>query len=174
VSNVLSISSRTLALSLVAVLLALLGVAGCGYSSKSLYPTSVQTISVPIFENKTFRRDTEMRLTEAVCKAIESRTPYRLAARESADTILIGEIDSIEEEVLIRTSGINIPEETKITFKVNFVWKDLRSGKILARKKGLTASATHIPAIGERTADASQATVERMAWAVVDEMAVDW
>ncbi len=47
------------------------GFSGCGYSSKSLYNKSVTTVAVPIFTNKTFRREWEFRLTEAVDKNIE-------------------------------------------------------------------------------------------------------
>src|SRR5947209_5996378 len=107
------------------------GGAGCGYSSKSLYPASVNTVAVPIFGNKTFRREWEMRLTEAIDKNIEYRTPYKLAPQGKADTLLTGEIVDIQEQVLTRRYGPNIPRETQLTLVVDFTWKDLRTGRIL-------------------------------------------
>lgn len=69
-------------LPLILLALMLTTLSGCGYSGKSLYPTSIRTVAVPIFANRTFRRQWEFRLTEAIDKNIESRTPFRLAPKE--------------------------------------------------------------------------------------------
>ncbi len=159
------------------VLLTLTGVfctLGCGYSSRPPYNTSVSTVAVPIFTNKTFRREWEFRLTEALDKNIESRTPYKLAEQSKADTVLTGEIVDIREDVLTRQFGVNLPRETQLTIVVDFQWKDLRTGKVLVERKQFNRSATEIPEIGEHVADAEQAAVENLARAIVDQMQKDW
>ena len=76
------------------MVLALGALSGCGYSTKSLYNKNYHTVAVPIFENKTFRREWEFRLTEAIAKNIEYRTPYKVAKQDKADTVLTGEVSS--------------------------------------------------------------------------------
>ena len=149
-------------------------VTGCGYSSTPLYRQSVHTVAVPIFINKTYRREMEFRLTEALDKQIESRTPYKLADQKNADTVLTGTIVEIHEDVLTRRTGFNLPRETQVTVAVDFVWKDTRSGRILLERKMFNRSATEIPQVGERVTDAQQLAVERLAAAIVDQMQTDW
>jgi hypothetical protein len=145
----------------------------CAYSTKPLYSQGYRTVSVPIFANRTFRREWEFRLTEAIAKNIEARTPYKLASQDKADTVLSGEIVEIDESVLTRRTGINLPRENQITLAVNFTWKD-RNGRMLVERKGFNRSSTEIPQIGERVEDAEQLAVERLAAAIVDQMQTDW
>jgi hypothetical protein len=147
---------------------------GCGYSSKPLYNRAYRTIAVPIFNNKTFRREWEFRLTEALAKNIEARTPYKLAPQDRADTVLTGEIVDIAEDVLTRRYGTLLPRENQLTVSVNFVWKD-RSGRLLVERRNFNRSSTEIPQIGERVEDAEQLAIERLAAAIVDQMqTADW
>ena len=149
-------------------------VASCGYSSKPPFNKSVRTVCVPIFENHTFRREWEFRLTEAIDKNIEYRTPYKIASRKDADTILTGQIVDIEENVLTNRFGTDLPRESELTVVVNFVWKDQRSGRILVEKKSFNRSATEIPQLGERVTDAEQLAIERLAAGIVDQLQMDW
>jgi outer membrane lipopolysaccharide assembly protein LptE/RlpB len=151
-----------------------LALAGCGYSSKPPFNASVRTVSVPIFANKTFRREWEFRLTEAIDKNIEYRTPYKVVARKDADSLLSGEIVQIQENVLTNRFQTDLPRETELTIAVNFTWKDLRSGRMIVERKNFNRSATEIPQIGERVVDAEQLAVERLASAIVDQMQSDW
>ena len=52
------------------------------------------------FANKSFRREWEFRLTEALDKNIEFRTPYKIVSQDRADTVLTGEIVDLDENVL--------------------------------------------------------------------------
>lgn len=160
----------------VSLLLAVLcaGLGSCGYSSKPLYNQSVSTIAVPIWANKTYRREWELRLTEAIDKNIESRTPFKIAAQDKADTTLTGEIVEIDEAVLTRRFGINVPQESELVVVVNFTWKDNRTGRILLERRKFSRQATELPELGERVADAEQLAVERLAGAVVDQLQKDW
>lgn len=144
----------------------------CGYSSHPLYSNAYHTISVPVFTSKDFRREWEMRLTEALKKNIEYRTPYKVSASKP-DTILSGEIVSIQEDVLTQRLGTNLPRETQVTVVVNFTWKD-HNGRTLVERKNFNRSSTEIPQIGERVEDAEQLAIERLASAIVDQMQTPW
>src|SRR4051812_45743845 len=141
------------------IFLALMTWSSCGYSTKSLYNKNFHTVAVPVFTNKSFRREWEFRLTEAVVKKIESRTPYMVTTADRADTVLTGEIVDIQENVLTERAGTELPRETQLTVVVNIVWKD-RAGHVLLERKGLNRSATEIPQLGERVEDAEQLAVE--------------
>lgn len=157
------------------VALALLSLlsSSCGYSSRSLFNAGYKTIAVPIFGNKDFRREWEFRLTEAIDKNIEFRTPYKVVSQDKADTVLTGEITKIDENVLTERTGTDLPRESQLTVIVDFTWKD-RSGRVLLERKGFNRSATEIPQVGERVEDAEQEAVERLAEAIVDQMRTDW
>ena len=170
---ILSAQSKRLAACLLA-LAALLPLGSCGYSSKPTYMKSVRTVAVPIWGNKTFRRDWEFRLTEAIDKNIEMRTPYKIAPLADADTVLEGTISSISETVLTRRFGINLPRENQLTVVVSFTWKDQRSGRILVERASFNRGSTEIPQIGERVADAEQLAIERLAAGIVDQLQTDW
>ena len=166
-------TGRSIAGTCVLMLLAILP-AGCGYTMKSVYPAGIATIAVPIWKNNTFRRGLEFRLTEAIDKNIESRTPYRLAPMNQADTELTGTIETVSEGVLSNSFQTNLPQETQITLVVNFTWRNLRTGTVLSRRVNFAASSTEIPQIGQQLPDAQQMAVERMARAVVNEMRKSW
>jgi len=145
----------------------------CGYTSRPLYNAAYKTVAVPIFDNHSFRREWEFRLTEAIAKNIEFRTPYKVVSQDKADTILSGKITSVDENVLTERTGTILPRETQLTVVVDFTWKD-RSGRVLVDRKGFNRSATEIPQLNERVEDAEQLAIERLAAAIVDQMRVDW
>lgn len=165
-------AGRSLA-GMVLLLLAMLPT-GCGYTMKSIYPSGIHTVAVPIWKNNTFRRGLEFRLSEAIDKDIESRTPYRLAAVNQADTELTGTIVSVSEGVLSNSFQTNLPQETQITIVVDFTWRNLHTGAVLSRRNNFAASSTEIPQIGQQLPDAEQIAVERMARAVVNQMQRSW
>ena len=149
---------------------------GCGYSHKPLYSSTVSTVWVPIFENKTFYRELELQLTEALKKQIIIQTGIRLANSEDADTILQGSILDVEQKRLSRTNVGNLPQEMELRVVIDVVWKDLRTGKILRERKGLEAVGRYIPTrpIGEQVGTARQVAVSHLANAVVSAMRDDW
>src|SRR6187455_3422334 len=71
--------------------LCLATLAGCiGYhaGTNSLYAADVATVYVPMIESDSYRRDLGERLTEAVVKEIELKTPYKVVNTPDADSIL--------------------------------------------------------------------------------------
>jgi hypothetical protein len=163
-------------------------VAGCGYQHNgsfdetgrssykwaSLYREDISTVAVPIFANKDFRRGIEFGLSIAVVKQLEAHSPYRVASRERADTILEGEIVSAGLSTLSRDTRTAIPQEQLFTMTVNFRWKDLRSGRILLERRNFQQTAPFYGEQGEGEFTGRQSAIERLALAIVQEMQADW
>ena len=105
------------------------------YQWRSLYREDVRTVSVPIFKNKTLYRGIEFSLSKALVNTLESNTPYKVAPRERADTILEGEVEDVRLHTVSNESRAAIPQEQLYVVRVNFVWKDLRTGRILCQRE---------------------------------------
>ncbi len=149
---------------------------GCGYSHQGLYDANVRTVSVPIFKNKTFHRDMEMRLTEALKKRIESRTPYKVTGSGSADTILTGTIVAIHTNSLSRDFDTGLVQEGQVTVTVDIEWKDLRDGKILRKRRSVTGTGKYVPkrGVGEPVEVAYHQAIEELSWQILAVMRRDW
>jgi len=145
-----------------------------GYVWHSLYREDIRTVAVPIFTNKDFHRGVEFILTKAVINQIESQTPYKVVDREKADTILEGEIVAVRASHLSVSASTALPQEQLLTVTVNFLWKDLRTGKILVQQNEFQQSSTYYPTLGESSGLGSQANVEKLALAIVQQLQADW
>ena len=117
-----------------ALLVLLAGLAGCaGYQigTRSLYPAHIQTVYVPIFESSSFRRNLGERLTEAVIKEVELKTPYKVTGSPDADSVLAGRIVG-EGKRLIVESRNGEPREVQANLQVEVSWND-RRGNVIRR-----------------------------------------
>lgn len=143
---------------------------GCGYKMGGPYRSETSTVYVEIFGSKEFRRDLEFQLTEAVKKRVSLDSPYRLAPREKADTILKGEI--LEQNVAAYAPDrlSRLPREKTITLAVRVEWKNLRSGKVLVDKPVTLQSADYLPAAGEPENYAQEKAIDRLAARIVQQM----
>ena len=144
-----------------------------GYQWKSLYRDDVRTIAVPIFTNRSFRRGVEFAWSKSVVNQLEATTPYKVVPREYADTVLEGEIIDVHLRTL-SPGREALPQEQLYIVRLNFTWKDLRTGKILVERRRFEQSSTYFPTLGEGEFIGSQQNVERLALAIVQEMQADW
>jgi Lipopolysaccharide-assembly len=150
------------------------GCSSTGVHWSPVYRSDVHTVAVPIFTTKDYHRGVEFQVTDALVKEIEEFTPYKVVARERADTVLEGEI------VLVQTLATNLdpntatPQEEQYAISVNFTWKDLRTGKILLTRRNFGQASQYYPTLGEGQYVASQNSVQRLAQAIVTEMEGEW
>ena len=128
-----------------AALALLLAASGCGYKTGELFRPDIKTVYVEMFESKEFRRDMEFWLTEAVKKRIGSDTPYRLAPKEKADTILTGELLEERQVGFSPQPKTRYPRDQQLTLAIRVQWKDLRTGKILVDQPVMLATADYLP-----------------------------
>jgi Lipopolysaccharide-assembly len=151
-----------------------MGSAAPGYEWNSLYRTDVRTVAVPIFTNKTFQRGVEFHLTKAIVSNLEAQTPYKVVPRDRADTLLEGEITRIRARTLSEDRRAAIPQEQLLLMTVNFTWKDLRTGKVLAQQRNYEQVSHWYATLGEGAFVAEQQNVERLAQAIVHELQAQW
>ena len=156
------------------VLLPLVLSTGCGYTADRPFSGQLTTVHVEMFRTHDFRRDLEFRLTEAVVKRIEMDTPYRIATRKNADSVLTGEVVEVREATLGIDSRTDLPIETATSFVVSFRWLDLRSGKIMAQRKQLPYTTTYIRPVGESFFDSAVRGLDGLAERIVECMESEW
>lgn len=168
-------------LSLTFSLLLLLGCAGYQVGNWSLYPSHIETVYVPMFQSASFRRFLGERLTEAVVKKIEEKTPYKVVNTPNADSELSGEIVSDTKRVLIE-NRYDEPRKLEYTLFVRVRWVD-RRGQLLRECPpvplspeviGVTGRTELIPEFGQSVATSSQQAIDEAAEQIVGLMEIPW
>ena len=82
----------------------LTGCAGYQIGNQSLYSANIQTIYIPMVKAPTFSPHMGERITEAVAKEVELRTPYKVARDNYADAVL-------NIEIIDYKQGINFKDK---------------------------------------------------------------
>ena len=157
------------------------GCAGYQIGNQSLYPPDIHTVYVPIFESKSFRRDLGERLTEAVAKEIELKTPFKVVSDPNADSVLTGRIIDEGKSVLV-PDLTGDPRELQVRMKVQVSWCD-RKGRMLRDVKSVplpseftdvNATANVVPEVGQSIASQQQEAICRLAEQIVGLMEKPW
>lgn len=168
----------------VCALLLLVVLAGCaGYQigNQTLYPPDIHTVYVPIFESKSFRRDLGERITEAVDKEIERRTPFKVVNDPNADSVLTGRLVDERKSVLV-PDLTGDPREVQVGLRVEVSWCD-RRGRMLRDVKSVplpseftdvNATANLVPEVGQSVASQQQEAISRLAEQIVGLMEKPW
>jgi hypothetical protein len=155
--------------------------AGYQVGTDKLYNQEIKTVYVPIFENNTYRRNLGERLTEAVVRKIEQRTPYKVVHRKTADSILIGQLSS-ERQTVTLTDDYAGTRQKKVEFAVLVQWKDRRGNTLRTMSPilwnnadiNITANSDMVAEMGHSYATASQDALEKTADQIVDMMQMPW
>src|SRR3990172_9022798 len=82
----------------------LTGCIGYQVGTGSLYAPDVATVYVPMIDSDSYRRDLGERLTEAVVKEIELKTPYKVVSTPDADSILSARLLTDTRRTLIENA----------------------------------------------------------------------
>ncbi|HUU98102.1 MAG TPA: LPS assembly lipoprotein LptE [Phycisphaerae bacterium] len=159
---------------LVCLPVAVCGLSGCGYRAGEPFRSDIQTVYVEMFASREFRRDLEFMLTEAVKKRIATDTPYRLAPREKADTILKGEVLEERQAAFAPDPLSRLPRDKQLTMIIRVQWKDLHSGRLLVDQPLELQAVDYLPPAGESEKFAQQRAIDRMAAKIVAKMYDEW
>jgi outer membrane lipopolysaccharide assembly protein LptE/RlpB len=132
---------RRFCLSLV-VSVGILLVAGCGYhtaGSATYNPASVRTIAVPVFATHAQAYHTEMALTQAVVRELNTRTRYRVLTGNAgdADAVLSGTILTQTPAPLTYDSTTGETSSYLVTVTVKVVLT-ARDGRVLYHNDALS------------------------------------
>ena len=161
-----------------AVALLALAVAGCslkGYSNNTLYPKDVDSICVRMFDNRTFWRDMEYDLTDALSKRIEAKTPYKIISNDDlADTIMSGQITNVKKSVLIRDRDIGSALQNEILIQAVVSWKNLKTGDLLIDSRQITATAQYSESLNQGVGYASNLAANKLAERIIELMETRW
>jgi len=155
------------------------GFCGCGrmsgYSNESLFPQDVRSVYVEMFDNKSFWREVEYELSDALAKRIEADTPYKIiSSRDRADTLISGQIVGIGELVLTseRETGRALEKEVELRAVVN--WKNLKTGELLIDSRSVAASASFSEWQNQGFNYASALAANNLARKIVELMEKEW
>src|SRR6185295_3043628 len=139
----------------------------------SLYPPDIHTVYVPMFESDSFRRFLGERLTEAVMKEIELKTPYRVVGTPDADSVLTGRILGDTKRVVVEDQN-DQPRDTQVNLVVQVSWLDRKGNLVAGQNVPIPASVVQlsqsgelIPEYGQSGRTAEQTSIERLARQIV-------
>src|SRR5262249_17964743 len=175
-----------------------------GYTTKSQFDCTIHTVRVPIFRNRTFVRQIEFELTEAVVRQIEVRTPWKVVGgSDDADTELVGTVVLVNKHNNL-VNPLNEVRQGDETVGVQILLRDLRTGELLTRlplpppieelplpggQKQATPtpvplqesfgilvlrSASYVPELGQSTSSARKQVVDDLAKQIVNMMEMPW
>ena len=147
--------------------------AGCRYSSEPLIASHYQTIALDIFKNETRYRDFEFILAEALRNEITSKTSLKLVRRSEAETLLTGTILEYDQNVLTERETDEV-REIEVKIRLAFKWRDLRTGKIIHRRKRFTRSAEAKFDRGETRETAAAEVLADVAEAIINDLEKEW
>ncbi len=173
---------KILAISATVLLGSITACAPYRFGSAAIFPPNVRTVHVPIAGNTTFRHDIGIRLTEAVIREIERRTPMKVVGDAlTADSVLTIEVIGETKNVLTETDtdfarALDIATQTRAT------WTD-RTGALLMNGSVVPTvdnailfsdEKRFVPEAGQSVEMAIQEAVQDIASQIVDQMEVRW
>jgi hypothetical protein len=158
--------------------------AGCiGYQvgAGSLYAPDVTTVYVPMIDSDSYRRDLGERLTEAVIKEIELKTPYKVVSTPDADSILSARLITDTRRTLIE-NAFDDPRLSETELRAEVSWLNRRRLPIMPMQAvpvppqlvGISQTSTLIPESGQSVATSQQQAIERLAQQIVSTMEAPW
>src|SRR5262245_55089086 len=106
------------------------GCAGYQLGQRSLYRPDIRTVYVEPVQSNSFRRYLGERLTEAVVKEIELKTPYKVVDSDAADSVLRVQLVSESKRVLTE-NFYDEPRDIETDFFVQLSWVDRRGDLIM-------------------------------------------
>jgi hypothetical protein len=157
------------------------GCAGYQVGTRSLYEPDVTTVFVPMIESDSYRRDLGERLTEAVVKEIELKTPYKVVGTPDADSILSARLVRDTRRTLVE-NAFDDPRVSEVELVAEVTWLNRRRQPIATPQcvplpPGLLVinqTARLVPEVGQSVATSQQQAIERLAEQIVSTMEAPW
>jgi hypothetical protein len=159
----------------------LTGCIGYQVGTASLYAPDIATVYVPMIESDSYRRDLGERLTEAVCKEIELKTPYKVVSTPNADSILSVKLTRDTRKALVR-NAFDDPRVSENEIRTQVNWLNRRRLQIVPSQSfpippeavAMSATSNIIPEAGQSVATQQQQAIVRLAQQIVGTMETPW
>ena len=160
------------------------GCAGYRFGNNTLYAPNVRTVYVPMIQSDSFRTtpgiDLGERLTEAVCKEIEKRTPFKVVGTAEADSVLTARIVADTKRMQVE-SPTDQSRMVEMNIQVLVTWAD-RGGAVLATgavplpaaSVDVGQAAVLVPEYGRSVVSTQQEGIVKMAQQIVGLMEEPW
>ena len=178
---------RVVPIALRLIALAALVPAGCAayrFGNNSLYAPNVRTVYVPIIQSESYRTtpgiDLGERLTEALCKEIEKRTPFKVVGDPNADSVLTARIVADTKRMVVE-SPTDQSRQVEMNLQVIVTWAD-RGGAVLASGQvpmpaasvDVGQAASLVPEFGRSVVSTQQEGIVKLAQQIVGLMEEPW
>jgi hypothetical protein len=163
------------------LLASLSGCAAYRFGSASMFRPGIRTVHVPVVRNDTFRHDLGVRLSEALVKEIDRRTPYKVTGDPNADSTLSCRITNETKRVLTETADDD-PRALDAAISVRATWTS-RNGELMMQNSVIPADdltiffaqdSRFVPEAGQSVDSATQAAIEKLASRIVSQMEMRW
>lgn len=157
------------------------GCASYRVGARSLYAPDVSTVYVPIIESNSFRRDLGERLTEAVVKEIELKTPFKVVGTPDADSVLSARLVNETKRVTIENQNDD-PRGLEVAMVVEVTWLNRRREPLRLPTSialppefvPMALTSTLLPEVGQSDVVAQQQAIDRLAQQIVSTMEEPW
>ncbi len=156
------------------------GCAAYHMGNQDLFDRRVQTVSVSIVGNETWRRGYGERLTEAIVREIENRTPYKVVRECNADMILKVTIVDENKQVKFQNDWAD-PRELTVGIAIKAEYIDRRTNQVMQAQcidskefSSIAADSSLIAEAGQSNATSSQTVMTTLAQRIVGMMEVRW
>jgi len=170
---------------LLPLLAACAGCASYRFGNGTLYAPNVRTVYVPMFQCDSYRTtpaiDIGERLTEAVCKEIEKRTPFKVVgSADGADSVLTGRIVADTKRMIVE-SPTDQSRMVEMNYQALVTWAD-RGGSVIASggvplpaaTVDVGQAAALVPEFGRSVASTQQEAIVKLAQQIVGLMEEPW
>jgi hypothetical protein len=157
------------------------GCAGYQLGNRSLYRPDIRTVHVPMVQSDSFRRNLGEKLTEAVVKEIEIKTPYKVVDSASADSVLSVRLVADSKRVLSE-NRFDEPRDIESDFYIQVSWLDRRGDLIMSHNDvpaaplllNIGQQANFVPEGGQSLTTAHHEALQRLAEQIVGQMELAW
>jgi hypothetical protein len=157
------------------------GCAGYQVGAGSLYAPDVATVYVPMIESDSYRRDLGERITEAVVKEIELKTPYKVVDTPDADSVLSARLIRDTRRTLVE-NAFDDPRLLENELHAEVTWLNRRRLPIVPMQTLalppdlvlINQTSNLIPEVGQSVASQQQQAIERLAQQIVSTMEAPW
>jgi hypothetical protein len=134
-----------------------------------------------MIDSDSYRRDLGERLTEAVVKEIELKTPYKVVNTPNADSILTARLLTDTRRTLIE-NAFDDPRVSETEIRAQVAWLNRRRLPIVPVQAipvpldlvGMSETSNLIPEAGQSVATSQQQAIQRLAQQIVATMEAPW
>jgi len=146
-----------------------------GYDNSWLNPRGISSVYVEMFDSQSFRRGHEYDLTDAICKRIETDTPYKIVSdRNIADSVLSGKITSIGKRSVSTERNTGRIFENEANAAVVVRWQNLKTSEIMIDNESVDTFIGYSEFVGQDFEYSSKVALNRAAERIVELMQSEW